>query len=1378
IEQDPLEQGYEPHSFDLILASDVLHATASLRDTLGRCLRLLSSEGLLILVEGERELPSNDLVFGLLEGWWRFRDYDLRPDHPLVRRATWKRVLEEVGFTDVADVSLPQESEECIHVVMLARGPRIRERAEGVVPPLAVQAPAGEKGRWLIFADGGGVAEKLVELLAFHGEACLRARPGGGFRRIDDEDFEVCPDDRGDMERLLEVAVASRPGTAWRGAIHLWSLDTPPPDETSLGALQRAEVLGCHSVMHFLQALHRIERVTDSPRLLLVTRGAQPVGEATEPVAIAQSALLGLGRVIINEHPDIRCKLVDLGPCDDPEEIQSLLAELETDDPEEEVALRCDARFVPRVARAEPERAPARRITSAGEETAAFRLELSTPGVIDSLTLSQAERRRPGRGQVEIEVCAAALNFRDIMKVLRLYPADDGDEMLLGDECAGRIVALGEGVEGLHIGDEVIAMTPGSFGSHVTAPAGLVMRKPERLTFEEAVTMPAAFLTASYALHHLARLRRGERVLIHAATGGVGLAALQIARHLGAEIFATAGSPEKRELLRLLGVQHVMDSRSLAFADQVMEITGGRGVDVVLNSLAGQALAKGVSCLAPFGRFLELGKRDLYQNSKLGLWGLRKGASFFAVDVSLFAEAEDHAVARSLLDELSRHIQEGTFHPLPHRVVPVSRAVDAFRHMAQARHVGKVVISMQEGDALVREVNEKTIAFRPDRTYLITGGFGGLGLTVAGWIIDHGGRNVVLMSRGGAASPEARKALERLREAGARVVAVAGDVSSERQVADALAAIDGSMPPLGGIFHAAMVLDDGVLLQLDRERFRKVMAPKADGAWNLHAQTLDRPLDHFVLFSSFTGLVGNPGQGNYVAASAFLDAFAHYRRSLGRPAITINWGAVAEAGYVARHAEISRLMERRGITALSLEQAMEALGCILRKNPAQLGVIRTNWQQGAGFAKVPRRLSALLGAARIDEHRGEEGSGIRDALAQGNPEEREAIARTYVREQVARVLGASPGTLEVDRPLGELGLDSLRGVELRNRVESDLALSLSVRELMQNPTINSLARALVERLAGRDAASAGTPTTETSQPGRRQRGPSMSGLVPLRAQGMRPPLFCIHPAGGQVSIYKHLVEMLPTDQPVYGIQSRLNAGFDEEHDSIEDMAIEYARVIRQQQASGGVHLLGFSVGGFIAMAVANVLERQGQHLGFVGLVDCDFAWAHPSYPKRQVLQNIIMETYGLLERELGVLRPLPAERLSDEAREVSEAILLCGMDERVEAVITWLTEQKHIEEDIPYGTMTQYLSGFFRRFEIHTSLISKFEPRMIRAPVSIWWAREGLSGTRQAERHWGMYTSGGVVEGTIEGSHYAVMYPPAVSTLAAELDKSLRGVQG
>jgi NADPH:quinone reductase-like Zn-dependent oxidoreductase/acyl carrier protein len=1018
---------------------------------------------LLIFLEVEKAQSWVDLVFGLTEGWWRFHDFDLRPDYPLLTRKQWKHVLEDVGFTDVAAISLSPNVEESFQVVMLARGPRSGEDAQHTAPKMGGQLTNGEQGRWLIFADHGGVARQLADLLTLHGAACTLVMPGEGFQRLTGESFQISPDDPADMECLVR-SIAQSHQPKWRGIIHLWSLDIPAPGEASIATFQRAEALGCYCVMHLVQALDKIGKRDEALRLVLVTRGAQPIGNRMKAASLGQSSLLGLGRVILNEFPEISCKMVDLSADTGRDEIQSLFAELWTEDPEEEVALRHEARFVPRLERATREKVLTER--AANGEPTAFRLEISTSGVLDDLCLRETKRQRPGPGQVEIEVYAASLNFRDVMKALSLYPTDGEDYLVLGDECAGRVVAVGEGVEGLQTGDDVIAIAPGSLGSHVTTLAAFVLRKPAHMSFEEAATMPVVFLTAYYALHYLGRIHAGERVLIHAAAGGVGLAALQIAQHVGAEVFATAGSPEKQELLRLLGVQHVMDSRSLAFADEVMATTGGKGVDIVLNSLAGKAIEKGVACLAPYGRFLELGKRDIYQNSKLGLWGFRKNISFCAIDLGGLL-SEKPAFIQGLLNELSLHITQQTVRPLPHRVFPASRIVEAFRHMAQARHIGKIVISMREQGVLIGSLDEPNITLHPDATYLITGGFGGLGLTLASWIVEHGGRNVVLMGRSGAASAEAQKALEDLRMTGARVMEARADITDGKQLADVFADVDRMMPPLRGVFHTAMVLDDGILLQLDRTRFRKVMSPKVDGAWNLHALTLHRPLDFFVLFSSVSSLVGNPGQANYVAANAFLDALAHYRRSHGLPAMTINWGHLAGVGYVSRHQELSELLTSRGFLGLAPGQAMKALTRTLQKNPIQIGVMRMDWQKVArslSTTELSQMLSALAGTSTLEQQGGEEGSRIREALLHAKPEKCEEIVQTYIREQVARVLGASASKLDADRPLNELGLDSLMGVELRNRVESDLALSVPMRELMQSPTINSLSRAILGQL--------------------------------------------------------------------------------------------------------------------------------------------------------------------------------------------------------------------------------------------------------------------------------------------------------------------------
>jgi NADPH:quinone reductase-like Zn-dependent oxidoreductase len=320
-------------------------------------------------------------------------------------------------------------------------------------------------------------------------------------------------------------------------------------------------------------------------------------------------------------------------------------------------------------------------------------LEATIAGVLDSLALRSGPRLRPAAGQVEIEVAAAGLNFKDVLFALGLIPLPAGVRLRLGAECAGRVATLGEGVTELAVGDEVVAFGYGCFAPFTICPAWLAVRKPGYLSFEEAATIPVAFTTAYVSLIELARLQPGERVLIHAAAGGVGLAAVQVAMRVGAEIFATAGSEEKRDFLRALGVRHVMDSRSLRFADEVMKLTAGRGVQVVLNSLSGEFIAKSLSVVAPQGRFLEIGKRDIYSNTQIGLSHFERGLSFFAVNLD-WSQPEFGTVWR----EVMRQFEAGILRPLPYRAFPLAQAAEAFRYMAQARHIGKVVLT-PDGDA-------------------------------------------------------------------------------------------------------------------------------------------------------------------------------------------------------------------------------------------------------------------------------------------------------------------------------------------------------------------------------------------------------------------------------------------------------------------------------------------------------------------------------------------------------------------------------------------------------------------------------------------------------------------------------------------------------
>ncbi len=975
--------------------------------------------------------------------------------------------------------------------------------------PLPEASLSTAPGAWLIFADESGLGSRLAEQLRARGDECVLATVGPEFDG-DGVHYRVNPTRSDDLLRLVQVV--NTPGRLpCRGVIHLWNLDAPTASGLTATSLADSQKAGLLSIVHLVQMWEQGTSAPSTP-LVVVTRGAQSVGGQPEATAVAQSPVLGLGRVIAAEYPRLACKLVDLDPNTQDEGSGStapgrlgatdstlveqplpdsllLFAEIQQDDGEDEVAWRASTRYAHRFQPSPGAATPPR-------VGVPYRLAIPRPGTLDGLEAQVLRRRPPGPGEVEIEVDAGGLNFSDVMKALGLYPGLPEGPAPLGAECAGRISAVGDGVTTLRVGDEVVAATGFAFSSHVLARAELVAPKPPGISFEEAATLPIAFLTAAYGLEHLARLSPGETVLIHAGSGGVGHAAIQIARLAGAKIFATAGSPEKRDYLRSLGIETVMDSRSLDFADEVRRKTGGRGVDVILNSLPGAAIPSGLDSLADYGRFLEIGKRDIYQNARLDLLPFSKNLSFFAIDLDRVLR-ERPALLGGLLQDILRRVREGILAPLPYQAWPMGKAVDAFRSMQHGKHIGKLVISSQDRSVAAVPNEDEPLTFRADGTYLIAGGLGGFGLEVARWMASRGAGTLVLLSRRGAQTEEARQAVAAIEQLGARVIVRAADVSQAEDVSRILAEIDSDLPPLRGVIHAAMVLEDALLINLDRDLLERVLAPKVNGAWNLHAQTAGRPLDLFVLFSSLSSVFGHAGQGNYAAANAFLDALAWHRRAQGLPALTINWGYLAEVGYLARRGELGERLERQGVLSFTVQQALALLEKAIQREHIQVSVLRLEWSRWRGLGvtgRVSPRFAHLC--QRNDGDALPTGAllGI-DAIRTAAPSERGSLVGALLRDKISLVLGIKPDRLDDARPLLQLGIDSLMAVELRNWIEGELRVNLPIAELLRSPSISGLTTLLAERLGSED----GTPSPSSASNGEVTEGtdpyiPSANGL--------------------------------------------------------------------------------------------------------------------------------------------------------------------------------------------------------------------------------------------------------------------------------------------
>jgi myxalamid-type polyketide synthase MxaB len=595
------------------------------------------------------------------------------------------------------------------------------------------------------------------------------------------------------------------------------------------------------------------------------------------------------------------------------------------------------------------------------------------------------------------------------------------------------------------IGDDVIALAAGAFRSHVTVPAERVFAKPENLSLMESASIPTAFLTAYYGLHHLAGMKKGDRVLIHAAAGGVGQAAVQLAQRAGAEVFATAGSEQKRDYLRSIGVQHVFNSRDLSFADEIMRITEGQGVHIVLNSLADEYIARSLSVLSEHGYFLEIGKRDEWDQQKVA--AIYPALKYFRYDLAM-EMLNDLPLVRAMLTQILADVGNGFFHALPIESFPITSARDAFRHMAQAKHIGKIVVTQEEEAPLVHS----------NGTYLITGGLGGLGLVAAQWLVEKGVAHLVLMSRS-QPNVEVKATVDALRASGVQVVVAQGDVSKREDAEQVLRQIESEMPPLRGIIHAAGVLDDGVLSEQTWERFKTVMDPKIEGAWNLHTLTLKSVLDFFILYSAGASLFGSPGQGNYAAANSFLDGLAHYRRCLGLPALSINWGRWSEVGMASR---LSSQDQQRwaglGMNSIKPEQGMMALQHLLRQQAVQVAVLSIDWsnfggRQGDSVQPLLRRIlpeNGQVTSSRV-------GAESPERLKSLSPVEQGQALLSYTREQVIKTFRLDPSySFEASQLLLGLGMDSLMAVELKNRIESDLGVNIPINYFLEEASVSSL----------------------------------------------------------------------------------------------------------------------------------------------------------------------------------------------------------------------------------------------------------------------------------------------------------------------------------
>ncbi|CAL8085370.1 unnamed protein product [Orchesella dallaii] len=1045
VEKDPLEQGFPPSYFDVVVGLDVLHATEDLRKTLGFIQRILKTGGKIIIGETNCVVKEGDVVFGIVSGYWRFKDYDLRPTHCTISAAKWAALLRDVGFSGPSSQILSANNNHCVVVATLSqRDPDVGPSNE--ILELGIK-------NWLLLHD-------------FQEDDTNFKLVSGIGRRMAELGRHVHPHF---VHQLTELSSSSSGTSSFLKEITSHT-------EGILCLIQGEDSLAENNCRAILEPLlvtskHLLgKRKTDSsivPKVFVVTLGLWSGGE--EGVAVwspSSSTLWGFMRCVRVEMPWLVTKLVDLDHPSDLNEgkaLNCLFQELWLGDDETEVVYRQGGRNGRRLKKIP---VPSNNLLPPipTPEGGNYRVELPQSNLLSDVSYVSKLIEDVGENEVVVEVRAAALNFRDIFSIMK--PSERFRDMnTIGIDFSGVVTNVGRKVTGLNIGTPVfgIALKDSTITGYIQVPAQLLAVVPPTISFREAASIPVAFLTAWYCLVNVAKASPDQIILIHAASGGVGLIAIQIAKLLGLRIVATAGNLKKRNYLSQLGIQHVFNSRTLEYGERIKEITNGKGVDIVLNCLTGPGFKETTLEICKVGgHFVEMSKLEIWKEGEVA--ERKPGVNYTIVDLP----AVDPVIIFDMLKRCSALLESGSLCPGPITYFTASRLVPALQFLQKAKHIGKVVVGMPLFEPETGMWKESL--FNERSTYLITGGKGAIGLATAAWMVSRGAKYLVLLGR----SPpkeSAQKLIQAMEKGGARIRSMDGDISELNQVRKILEDIkmDPNLPPLRGVHHCAGVLSDRMLVHQDWNNFEYVMSPKVKGAYNLHTLTLDSPLEFFVMHSSMVTTMGHVGQSNYAAGSAYLEALIEKRCWMGLPGMCVNWGLI-KAG-LAEQVELSIM------NPASLSSAVKALELYFLENRS---VVNGGLMKFDGILKLMpffkntffEYINEFSGnGGTLSQHDGGEGAEDEKLVSiyfnvQGEEEKKQLITNC-VKNQLAETLGIASHEVREKVQFSRMGLDSLLSIEFYNRLQRQMGkIDLGHVDMESHGTLEQITELMRNALEG------------------------------------------------------------------------------------------------------------------------------------------------------------------------------------------------------------------------------------------------------------------------------------------------------------------------
>ncbi|KAM5465923.1 Type I Iterative PKS [Microsporum audouinii] len=1024
--EDPTAQGFENGSYDIVIASLLSHESTDLRAAVGNARRLLKEGGKLLVIERVRETVDTRLLFGLLSQHW----------NPPRSMAEWERTLCEMGFSGV-DFEIPdceEEEERCFSVIVSTAAAATVDEPETLgsksnsISVVYTDSPPPEE-----WTDG------LMTALSDLTDSTVIVEPLHG---LDSREKVIV--------FVAEIAVP-------------FLRQMNEQDFTALKAM-----------------------LTQSKHVAWLSRGADINSDIPD-----QALHTGMLRTCRTEDSSKRYISIDLDPAEEPWAMSSisaigrvLQAIFMRSLPDSEFAVRDGALLVPRVqfdseaskAVAPSTDAELQPFYQLGRD---FRLFIETPGLLDSLVFKddpEAQDPLP-EGYVEIEPRAFGLNFRDVMVAMGQM-----EEPQMGFECAG-IVKRAQGTATGHFkaGDRVCAITAHGHWANLTrVPWTSAARIPDEMDFEMAASIPMAFVTAYYSLFEAARLEAGETVLIHAASGGVGQAAIILAQWKQAKIFATVGSPEKRRFLMdtyQIPASQIFSSRDPSFARGVKAATGGKGVDIVLNSLAGELLDETWHCLAPYGRFVEIGKKDIQSNKQLEMRPFQDAVTFASFDLVQLSDYRGPVLFRILGDVVSLFEQKAVRALSPITTYPISDLGRAFRQMQAGRHIGKIVMVPRPGDKVKVCTGPRPVRLPPDVTYLITGGLGGIGRSIARWMVERGAKHLILVSRNSASRPESQELIKELGHAGCEAVAVNCDVSQPMNLGQVLFECQETMPPIRGVIQAAMNLQDSILEQMSFTQWSSSIAAKVQATRNLHEYFGDR-LSFFIMLSSVVGVVGNASQANYGAGGSYQDALARHRVAQGLPGVALDLGMVQSVGWLAQNKAVGDRLLREGHRPLREEEVLQLVASAIQnpvRGPGTSQVITgiagftpdaaaSGWRSDPRFTGLQLRPGAAHAAGLVTPATSL--SSLKQTLAEATATEQPVapLITHAVIGKLSEMFATPVSEIDPSMPLSHYGVDSLVAVELRNWMVAQSGCEMSIFDVMGSASLSALADKIADRL--------------------------------------------------------------------------------------------------------------------------------------------------------------------------------------------------------------------------------------------------------------------------------------------------------------------------